>query len=75
MLRETEAIEWIECADVLEASVREARLIRELDPRFNRQPREAEAGGPGPVPGRWPLRADVAPRDAAGLRGAGSSVR
>src|SRR5207342_689538 len=38
MLRETESIDWIECADVLEASVREARLIRELDPRFNRQP-------------------------------------
>lgn len=34
---ETEAIDWIECADELEASVREARLIAELDPRFNRR--------------------------------------
>ncbi len=46
MLRETEAIDWIECADVLEASVRETRLIRELDPRFNRQPgRRKRAAG------------------------------
>ena len=37
LLLETEAIDWIECADELEASVREARLIREHDPRFNRQ--------------------------------------
>ena len=35
-LRETEAIDWIECADELEASVRELRLIQELEPRFNR---------------------------------------
>ena len=34
---ETEAIDWIECADELEASVREARLIREHEPRFNRR--------------------------------------
>ncbi len=33
---ETESIDWVECADDLEASVREARLIQELDPRFNR---------------------------------------
>ena len=37
LLRETEAIDWVECADDLEASVRELRLIQELDPRFNRQ--------------------------------------
>ena len=38
LLHETESIEWIELPDVLEASVTEARLIRELDPRFNRPP-------------------------------------
>lgn len=37
LLRETEAIDWIECADALEAAVREARLIRDLEPRFNRR--------------------------------------
>lgn len=37
LLHETEAIDWIECADDLEASVREARLIRDLEPRFNRR--------------------------------------
>ncbi len=36
LLRETEAIDWIECTDDLEASVREARLVQELEPRFNR---------------------------------------
>ncbi len=36
---ETESIDWIECADELEASVREARLIREHEPRFNRRGR------------------------------------
>ena len=37
LLRETEAIDWIECPHELEASVRELRLIQELEPRFNRQ--------------------------------------
>lgn len=37
LVLETEAIDWIECADELEASVREARLIQELDPRCNRR--------------------------------------
>ena len=37
LLREAEALDWIECPDELEASVREARLIRELEPRFNRR--------------------------------------
>ncbi len=37
LLRETEAIDWIECGHELEASVRETRLIQELEPRFNRQ--------------------------------------
>jgi DNA polymerase-3 subunit epsilon len=37
LLCETETIDWIECTDELEASVREARLIREHEPRFNRQ--------------------------------------
>ena len=37
LLRETEAIDWIECPHELEASVRELRLIQELQPRFNRQ--------------------------------------
>jgi DNA polymerase-3 subunit epsilon len=36
LLRETQSIDWTVCADDLEASVREARLIRELEPRFNR---------------------------------------
>lgn len=36
LLRETEAIDWMECADDLESSVREARLIHDLEPRFNR---------------------------------------
>ncbi len=37
LLRETEAIDWIECSHELEASIRELRLIRELEPRFNQQ--------------------------------------
>jgi DNA polymerase-3 subunit epsilon len=37
LVLETAAIDWIECADELEASVREARLIQTLDPRFNRR--------------------------------------
>lgn len=37
LLREAEGLDWIECRDELEASVREARLIRELEPRFNRR--------------------------------------
>ena len=37
LLRETEAIDWIECTHELEASVRELRLIQTLEPRFNRQ--------------------------------------
>ena len=37
LLRETEAIDWIECSHELEASVRELRLIQDLEPRFNQQ--------------------------------------
>lgn len=37
LLRETEAIDWIECTHELEAAVRELRLIHELEPRFNQQ--------------------------------------
>ncbi len=37
LLRETEAIDWIECSHELEASVRELRLIQTLEPRFNQQ--------------------------------------
>jgi DNA polymerase-3 subunit epsilon len=37
LLREAEGLDWIECRDELEAAVREARLIRELEPRFNRR--------------------------------------
>ena len=37
LLRETQAIDWTECSHELEASVREMRLIHELEPRFNRQ--------------------------------------
>jgi DNA polymerase-3 subunit epsilon len=37
LLREAEGLDWIVCRDELEASVREARLIRELEPRFNRR--------------------------------------
>ena len=37
LLRETEAIDWIECSHELEASVRELRLIQELEQRFNQQ--------------------------------------
>jgi DNA polymerase-3 subunit epsilon len=37
LLRETEAIDWIECTHELEASVRELRLIQTLEPRFNQQ--------------------------------------
>jgi DNA polymerase III subunit epsilon len=37
VLLETESMDWIECADDLEASVREARLLRDLEPRFNQQ--------------------------------------
>jgi DNA polymerase-3 subunit epsilon len=39
LLRETEAIDWIECDDDQLAAEREARLIEELAPRFNRRPR------------------------------------
>jgi len=37
LLRETEAIDWIECSHELEAAVRELRLIQDLEPRYNRQ--------------------------------------
>ena len=37
LLREVETIDWIECSHELEASVRETRLIHELEPRFNQQ--------------------------------------
>ena len=37
LLRETEAIEHRVCDHPLEAAVRELRLIRELEPRFNRR--------------------------------------
>ena len=37
LLRETEAIDHRVCAHPLEAAVRELRLIRELQPRFNRR--------------------------------------
>ncbi len=37
LLRETEAIDHRACAHPLEAAVRELRLIRELQPRFNRR--------------------------------------
>ncbi len=37
LLRETEAIDWIECNHELEAAVRELRLIHALEPRFNQQ--------------------------------------
>jgi DNA polymerase-3 subunit epsilon len=43
LLRETEAIDWIECPHELEASVRELRLIQDLEPRFNRQGRRWRA--------------------------------
>jgi DNA polymerase-3 subunit epsilon len=36
MLRETEAIDWIECSDERDAAAQEARLVSELAPRFNR---------------------------------------
>lgn len=39
LLRETEAIDTIVCSSTLEAAVLELRLIRSLDPRFNRQGR------------------------------------
>ncbi len=42
LLRETTAIDHIECAHPLEAAVRELRLIREHEPRFNRR---AKGGG------------------------------
>jgi DNA polymerase-3 subunit epsilon len=35
MVRLTQAIDWTECADDLEAAVRHARLVREHRPRFN----------------------------------------
>jgi DNA polymerase-3 subunit epsilon len=38
MLRETEAIEWDECADERSAAEQEARLVAEHAPRFNRRP-------------------------------------
>ncbi|MFZ4516552.1 MAG: DEDD exonuclease domain-containing protein [Acidimicrobiia bacterium] len=37
LLRETEAIDVIECATPLEAAVREIRLIQQLEPPYNRQ--------------------------------------
>jgi DNA polymerase-3 subunit epsilon len=37
LLREAEAIDWIECSHELEAAVRELHLIQDLEPRFNRQ--------------------------------------
>lgn len=37
MVRLTQSIDWIECADDLEAAVRHARLVREHRPRFNRE--------------------------------------
>ncbi len=37
LLRETEAIDHRVCAHPLEAAIRELRLIRELQPRFNRR--------------------------------------
>ncbi|MGZ6899012.1 MAG: DEDD exonuclease domain-containing protein [Acidimicrobiia bacterium] len=37
LLREVEAIDWIECSHELEVAVRELRLIQSLEPRFNRQ--------------------------------------
>ncbi|HXH59517.1 DEDD exonuclease domain-containing protein [Iamia sp.] len=39
LLREVEAVDTIVCSSTLEASVLELRLIRALDPRFNRQGR------------------------------------
>jgi DNA polymerase-3 subunit epsilon len=78
LLRETEGIDWIECADVLEASVREAHLIRELDPRFNRPPkRRAAKRAPQSKPVAAPvvaLRSDVASRDPACPLGAGCAT-
>jgi len=44
LLREVEAVDAIVCTSPLEASVLELRLIRALDPRFNRQGRAR--GGP-----------------------------
>lgn len=35
LVRQTHAIDWIECADALESSVRHARLLHEHAPRFN----------------------------------------
>lgn len=39
LLRETEAVDTVVCSSTLEAAVLELRLIRALDPRFNRQGR------------------------------------
>ncbi|WCO65646.1 DEDD exonuclease domain-containing protein [Iamia majanohamensis] len=39
LLRETEAVDAVVCSSTLEAAVLELRLIRALDPRFNRQGR------------------------------------
>lgn len=36
LVRETETMEWTECSEELEASVLEARVLREHQPRFNR---------------------------------------
>jgi DNA polymerase-3 subunit epsilon len=36
LVRETETMEWTECSEELEVSVRETRLLREHQPRFNR---------------------------------------
>jgi DNA polymerase III subunit epsilon len=43
MLRETEAIDWIECADEREAAEQEERLVAEHSPRFNRRGGVAKA--------------------------------
>ncbi|HET9729249.1 MAG TPA: DEDD exonuclease domain-containing protein [Acidimicrobiia bacterium] len=36
LLRETESIDYLACANVFEAEIRELRLIQALEPRFNR---------------------------------------
>jgi DNA polymerase III subunit epsilon len=36
LVRETEAVDWIECDHELEAAVHEVRLVRRFAPRFNR---------------------------------------
>ena len=78
MLHETASIEWIELPDVLEASVTEARLIRELDPRFNRKPGRKKKRKQPARPGRpslRELRRDVAPGNPARTWSAGRTTR